>query len=172
MPLPRSRSGIPVRRRATASPSVAGGLAVACVLLVPSFAPAQITGEVEVRDGYGRALVRNASMGDVDVELALWDSDETGRAVELLRPASANLWPNRFRLSPGETQTVRITIPSDAYVAGTLLRLESRFTPAGPPERDGAAEGQPPAEGEAGTGRGARARVVMVTRILSKVWVR
>ena len=139
-------------------------LAAAAVLVHPAVIEAQVTGEVEVRDGAGRGLVRNTSRVVLDVEMALWESDESGPQVELLRPADAAVWPAEVRLEPGETQTIRFLVTGDPYPANTLLRLETRFIPvesAAVPATDGTSV---PA--------GVQAKVRMVTRILSKVWIR
>jgi P pilus assembly chaperone PapD len=127
-------------------------------------AVAQVPAEVEIRGGRGSTLVRNASRTDVDVEIALWESDETGERVELLEPADVNVWPTEFRLRPGETQTVRLLAAAEAYPANTLLRFEARFIPV---------ETTPiPTAAESTAAAGAEARLRLVTRILSKVWIR
>ncbi|MGH7571097.1 MAG: hypothetical protein ACREMK_04545 [Gemmatimonadota bacterium] len=92
------------------------------------------------------------------VEVALWESDETGERVRLLQPARANVWPTQFHLRPGEVQTVRFLLPEGAYAPDTLLRLETRLVPV-PPETQESAEGT-------------SARLIFATRILSKAWVR
>lgn len=146
----------------------------ALVLLGPRTAVAQVSAEVEIRDGTGRALVRNTFRSPVDVEIALWESDETGERVELLRKADANLWPVEFRLQPGETRTVRMLLEVDAYGAGALLRLETRFVPVEPRAVEVAAEASA-ADGTAARASavdGPRAHIRIVTRILSKAWVR
>lgn len=136
----------------------------ATVVVQPRMAAAQVPAEVEIRDGRGSALVRNASRSDVDVEVALWVSDEAGPRVELLDRANVEIWPPEFQLRPGETQTVRFLLAMDAYPANTLLRLETRFIPT-----DAAAV---PTAAGASAAKGAEARLRVVTRLLTKVWIR
>lgn len=138
-------------------------LVTAAALIHPPSAAAQVTGEVEIRDGQGEALVRNASRSTMDVEVAIWESDESGEQVELLRTAAADLWPHEFRLEPGEMQTVRFLVKGDPYPPDTLLRLETRFIPL---------RAEPIAATSAPASAGARAELRIVTRIISKVWIR
>jgi hypothetical protein len=133
-------------------------------LLSAGTAAAQVSGEVEISDGHGRALVRSAFPSEVRVEIALWESDETGDRVELVRPAAAGLWPVEFRLLPGETQTVRLLLSDGAYPAGTVLRLETRFVPLQPVTVAAAGRASMPDRIDA--------RLTIVTRILSRVLVR
>jgi len=132
-------------------------IAVLLTLLVSRPAAAQVSGIVDVRDNQARALVRNTSAHPIRVTVALWESDETGERVQLVRPAQSNVWPNEFELAPGETQTVRITLAVDTYVAGTVLRLETRMIPIRPAARQADA--------------GVNAGFVLATRVLSKVRV-
>lgn len=118
---------------------------------------AQATGVVDIRDRRGHALVRNPSEHPLQVEVALWESNETGDQVELTARARGGVWPTHFELPPRQTQTVRLLLEEDAYGAGQQLRLEVRLTPA-----------PPPADGTAGAG-GARGRILLATRILAKV---
>jgi len=136
----------------------------ASAVLQPGTAAAQVPAEIEIRDGQGSALVRNASRSDVDVEVALWESDETGERVELIERADADIWPTEFQLQPGETQTVRFLLATDAYPGNTLLRLETRFIP-----KETAAV---PATAGSSTASGAEARLRVVTRLLTKAWIR
>jgi P pilus assembly chaperone PapD len=133
------------------------------VLVLPRFLIGQVTGEVDIRGGHGAVLVRNRARSPMDVTVALWESDESGERVQLLGRARANLWPLEFRLRPGESQTVRVLTTGDPYDPGTLLRLETRFIPVAAQQVAGTT-GTPPT--------GARAEIRIVTRILSKVWIR
>lgn len=139
-------------------------IVAASALTQPRTSAAQVPAELEIRDNRGSALVRNASRSDVDVEVALWESDETSKPVELLESADASVWPTGFRLEPGETQTVRFLVGTDAYPENTLLRLETRFIPV-------ETTPVPTTAGSTAT-TGAEARLRLVTRILSKVWIR
>ena len=136
----------------------AARLAVPALLLFAA-APlaAQVTGVVEVRNGLASALVRNPSPRPVRVEVALWESDEGAERVELVRPARGNVWPTAFELEPGETQVVRLLLPAEAYHSDTVLRMVTRMVPVAPPPD--------PA-------RTTNARIVLATRVLSKVLVR
>lgn len=135
------------------------GAAVA--LLLGLFAPgpvaAQVSGIVDIRDDNGRALVRNTSAQPVRVTAALWESDETGERVRLVRAAQANVWPAEFELAPGETQTVRLTLTAGSYAAGTVLRLETRMIPIRAVAQQADA--------------GVNAGFLLATRVLSKVRV-
>lgn len=155
-----TRSSPPAAR---SSPPAAGrSLVAAATVLVLGLLPrpsiAQVPVSVEIRDGAGQALVRNPSLKDIRVEVALWDSDESGDRVRLLRESRASLWPTAFELAPGESQVVRILVEDGIHPVGTLLRLETRLIPVEP---------APEAEGE-----GATARITLVTRVLSKVHIR
>lgn len=119
---------------------------------------------MQTSEGHGSALVRNAAASEVRVEVALWEADETGDRVELVRPATAGLWPVEFRLLPGETQTVRLLLGDGAYPTGTVLRLETRFVPLEPVTIAAAGGASVPDRIDA--------RLTIVTRILSKVLVR
>ncbi len=139
-------------------------LAAALLVVLTDGVTAQVSADVDIRSGQGSALVRSAFRSAVDVEVALWESDETGEHVKLVRPADVQVWPTEFRLAPGETQTVRFLVDGEAYPPNTLLRLETRFIPA---------DYQPIATAaERSTSRGATARLRIVTRILSKAWIR
>jgi P pilus assembly chaperone PapD len=151
-------------RRTTGYCGLGAAIAVVSALVQANAAVAQVPAEVEIHDGRASTLVRNASRTDVDVEIALWESDETGERVELLRRADVNIWPTDFRLRPGETQTVRLLTAPDAYPANTLLRFETRFIPVEATPVPTTAGSTAPA--------GAEARLRLVTRILSKVWIR
>lgn len=135
----------------------AAAVALLATLFFSRDAGAQVSGFVDIMDDQGRALVRNTSPHPVRVTVALWESDETGESVQLVRAARANVWPTEFELAPGETQTVRVTLVADSYAAGTVLRLETRMIP------------RPPAVRQAGDG--VSASFVLATRVLSKVRV-
>lgn len=145
------------RRRAARLARCGAAIAVLFGLIVSRPAAAQVSGIIDVRDNQARALVRNTSAHPIRVTVALWESDETGERVQLVRMAQSNVWPNEFELAPGETQTVRITLAVDTYVAGTVLRLETRMIPLRPAAR------------QADTG--VNAGFVLATRVLSKVRV-
>lgn len=139
-------------------------IVAASALTLPRTSAAQVPAELEIRDNQGSALVRNASRSAADVEVALWESDETSKPVELLERSDASVWPTEFRLEPGETQTVRFLVGTGAYPENTLLRLETRFIPV---------EAAPvPTTAGSTAPTGAEARLRLVTRILSKVWIR
>lgn len=139
-------------------------LVAAAALIHPPSAAPQVTGEVEIREGQGEALVRSSYRSEVGVEVAVWESDETGERVALTRRADVRLWPSEFQLLPGETQTVRFLLDDGVYSSGTMLRLETRFTPARPmPVGSGGAATAPEA---------VEARLTIVTRILSKIRIR
>lgn len=125
-------------------------------IAAPDLGSAQVSGTVVIRDSRGEALVRNPSLGPVRVEVALWESDEAREGVELVRRANGNVWPTAFDLSPGERQVVRVLLSDDSYVAGTVLRLETRLVPHQPTQH---------ADGNVS------AQILLATRILSKVLV-
>jgi P pilus assembly chaperone PapD len=139
-------------------------LVTAAALIHPPSAPGQVEAEVEIQDGQGGTLVRNSYRSEVAVGIAVWESDETGERVALTRKADVLLWPSEFRLLPGETQTVRFLLDDGIYPSGTMLRLETRFTPAQPVPVVGSAGAKAPEAVEA--------RLTIVTRILSKVRIR
>jgi P pilus assembly chaperone PapD len=146
------------RRRISISRLVGCSIAVAMLLLAaPRPAPAQVSGIVDVRENQARALVRNTTAHPLRVSVALWESDEARDGVQLVRVAQANVWPNKFELTPGETQTVRITLAPDIYSAGTVLRLETRMIPFRPQSQQ--------------IDAGVNAGFVLATRVLSKVRV-
>jgi len=120
---------------------------------------AQVSSAVDIRDGHGRALVHNPTASVLRVEIAVWESDETSKPIRLLKTARANVWPQTFELPPSETQVVRIAVPEDAYDAGTLLRLDTRLVPVAAVSSDTTRER-------------AGARIIVATRILSKLLIR
>lgn len=134
----------------------------ACVLIIigvlaawPRAVTGQVSGEVDIREGTGRAFVRNTTSQPMRVTVALWESDESGERVALTGPARGNLWPTEFEVPPGETQVVRLAVPDDGYPSGTLLRLVTRMVAV-------------PADDEEEVA-GPKARFVIATRVLSKV---
>lgn len=119
-----------------------------------------VSWQVEVVDGHGEARVLNRRSVPVEVEVALWESDETGAEVELTQPAEGRVWPTEFSLEPGERQFVRVLVPEDAYPEGQLLRLETVMTPTRPEQGEGK-----PADG-------IKTSIRLAVRTLSKVLIR
>lgn len=155
-------SSAPVRWRFPRTAIFAGAVTWALILLLVSAgrAEGQVSAGVEIRDGHGEAHVLNHRSKDVQVEVAIWESQEEPK-VKLLRKAQGKIFPAKFGLAPGEKQTVRILVPDSAYAEDTLLRLETVLTPL---------EGEQPELTSAP--ENVRTELKFAYRFLSRVYIR
>lgn len=117
---------------------------------------AQVAAIMTIMQGEGVTLVRNPAPQPVRITIAL--VRDTNTAERIGRPVLARIAPHAFTLGPGEAQRVRIIL-REPVPGGTLLRLCTTFTPA---------DADAPAPG---SDRVAVARLIVVTRLVSKVHV-
>jgi hypothetical protein len=102
--------------------------------------------------------IRNPARESLTVTVALFHGDTVAGQVRLGSPVVALISPDSVTLAPGERQVVRLRV-RESLVSGTVLRLVTTWTPL--------AKTAAPSVSETT----AVARLIMVTRLISKVMV-
>jgi len=121
----------------------------------------QVPSTVDLRNGQvASTIIRNPSpVETLTVAVELRERFVAGGRVTVGRAIDALVSPARFTLAPGEVQTVRLRL-REPVAPGTVLGLVTTFAPA---SVDAAAPGSDTAP---------VARLVLVTRLITKVVVR
>lgn len=121
----------------------------------------QVASVITLVGGEATTIVRNPAHEPYTITVELRERFVADGTVTVGRAINALVAPGAFTLAPGETQTVRIRLRPRAPVApGTVLALVTTFTPT---------SADAPTPGSETT---AVARIVLVTRLISKVVVR